>query len=97
MDRSSEQGPGAVFVYFSQGRKDVHRPEVSISTTSFTQKKMLTFSLSLALAEIIIALAYLLRNFKMSLRSMSDIGAKNDRFTLQYEAHGTQVTFKPRS
>ncbi|KAJ5927258.1 hypothetical protein N7516_009031 [Penicillium verrucosum] len=52
---------------------------------------------NLALAEIIIALAYILRNFKMSLRSKSDIGAKNDRFTLQYEAHGAQVTFKPRS
>ena len=60
------------------------------------KKDLLTLSLSLAPAEIIIALAYLLRNFKMSLRSKSDIGRKTDRFTLQYGDPGLQVTFKPR-
>lgn len=53
-------------------------------------------SLSLAPAEVIIALAYLLLNFKMSLESTSDIGVPKDRFTLQYENPGLQVTFKPR-
>jgi hypothetical protein len=57
---------------------------------------MLTIIPSLAPAEVIIALAYLLRNFKMSLESNSDIGVPKDRFTLQYEEPGLQVTFKPR-
>ncbi|CAG8153215.1 unnamed protein product [Penicillium nalgiovense] len=63
---------------------------------TFSKGARMCIGQNLAPAEIIIALAYLLRNFKMSLRSKSDIGAKNDRFTLQYEAPGLQVTFKPR-
>ncbi|KAJ9482048.1 hypothetical protein VN97_g11399 [Penicillium thymicola] len=64
---------------------------------TFSEDARMCIGQNLAVAEIIIALAYLLRNFKMRLRSKSDIGAKKDRFTLQYEAHGAQVTFKPRS
>ncbi|KAJ5137071.1 hypothetical protein N7448_005625 [Penicillium atrosanguineum] len=63
---------------------------------TFSKGSRMCIGQNLAPAEVIIVLAYLLRNFKMSLESKSDIGVPKDRFTLQYEDPGLQVTFKPR-